>query len=206
MDTQEAKRNTRRAVTQLLAKCDPELLPRFAAQAARVLESSGILDGISLILLNEAFGTELPTDGMAKLAQTHGITVAWPRIKGGRMDFRIPRNAADWETHPYGLRQPTDSAPIADTARQGVLAIVPGLAFTLRGERLGRGKGYYDRFLSQAEHVHIVKIGYTTSLQILPFVPTSGNDVAMQYMLTEKGLIECEPPLHGGINTTIEVT
>ena len=55
------------------------------------------------------------------------------------------------------------------------LVVVPGLAFDKRGNRLGRGKGYYDRFLARIPK-KTKSIGLAYSFQILPSVPTAGWD------------------------------
>lgn len=61
------------------------------------------------------------------------------------------------------------------------VAVVPGMAFDTRGNRLGRGKGYYDRFLSQLPHTY--KIGICFPFQKLPGIPTDDNDVKMDEVI-----------------------
>ena len=60
--------------------------------------------------------------------------------------------------------------------------IVPGLAFTQAGERLGRGRGYYDRYLSDKD---ILKIGICFNEQIVEEVETCTHDVLMDYIINE---------------------
>ena len=62
------------------------------------------------------------------------------------------------------------------------LIVVPGMAFDRTGNRLGRGKGYYDRFLSQ--HPTVSKIGICFSFQFVDEVPTEANDIRMDEVLT----------------------
>lgn len=69
------------------------------------------------------------------------------------------------------------------------LILVPGLLFSIRGERCGYGGGYYDRFL---ENTKAQKIGLAFSKQVIKSFPTDSFDVKMDYILTEKGLINCE--------------
>lgn len=64
------------------------------------------------------------------------------------------------------------------------LIVVPGMAFDRTGNRLGRGKGYYDRFLSQ--HPAVPKIGICFSFQLVGAVPTEANDIRMDEVLTGK--------------------
>lgn len=68
------------------------------------------------------------------------------------------------------------------------LIIVPGIAFDMRGHRLGWGKGYYDRFLEKAEKIH--KIGLAFEFQVVPLLPKDKHDVPVDKVVTEKRMIE----------------
>ncbi|MGB4579562.1 MAG: 5-formyltetrahydrofolate cyclo-ligase, partial [Methanoculleus sp.] len=69
------------------------------------------------------------------------------------------------------------------------VVIIPMLAFDIEGNRLGYGAGYYDRFLSR--YPHVTKIGAAFSCQQTENIPTDDNDVKMDYIVTEKGVIRC---------------
>jgi 5-formyltetrahydrofolate cyclo-ligase len=64
------------------------------------------------------------------------------------------------------------------------LFIVPGRAFTLDGKRLGRGKGYYDRFLSQKLYKKSKKIGICYDFQLFAELKTEKHDVSMDLIIT----------------------
>ena len=57
------------------------------------------------------------------------------------------------------------------------VALVPGVAFDAAGHRLGRGRGYYDRFLASCPHIY--KIGVCFPFQRVALVPTDQHDVVM---------------------------
>jgi 5-formyltetrahydrofolate cyclo-ligase len=67
--------------------------------------------------------------------------------------------------------------------------IVPMLAFDKSGHRLGYGAGYYDRFLSK--NPHLTKIGLAFSCQQVTGVPFDENDIRMDFIITEKGILDC---------------
>ena len=69
----------------------------------------------------------------------------------------------------------------ASPSEQQMIALVPGVAFDAAGRRLGRGRGYYDRFL--AAHPHIYKIGVCFDFQKVPEVPADGQDVAVDEVI-----------------------
>ena len=86
--------------------------------------------------------------------------------------------------------------PKIETVRRGVnlckennidVILVPGLAFDRNGGRMGFGKGYYDRLLESSK---AVKIGLCYDFQILEKIPTESHDVPMNFVITEKEILE----------------
>lgn len=67
------------------------------------------------------------------------------------------------------------------------LLIIPGIAFDLQGNRLGYGKGYYDRFLSLRKVKYIIALAYET--QIVNDIPNNENDIPVDVIITEKRII-----------------
>ena len=66
------------------------------------------------------------------------------------------------------------------------IAIVPAMAFDKQGHRLGRGKGYYDRFLSRIPNIY--KIGVCFPFQMLESIPSESTDVVMDEVITSLNL------------------
>ena len=69
------------------------------------------------------------------------------------------------------------------------LLLVPGLAFTKKGERLGRGKGYFDRYLNSYKGL---KIGIAFNQQIYDSIPTEVHDELLDYLVTETNIYEID--------------
>jgi len=69
------------------------------------------------------------------------------------------------------------------------VVIIPMLAFDRLGNRLGYGAGYYDRFLSA--NLHIIRIGLAFSCLEVKEVPADANDIRMDVIITERGVIRC---------------
>ena len=70
------------------------------------------------------------------------------------------------------------------------LILVPGVAFDKRGYRVGYGGGYYDRFFANINK-NVIKIGLCFEMQIIPEAPTDSYDIPVDFILTEKDLIQC---------------
>lgn len=67
--------------------------------------------------------------------------------------------------------------------------IVPGVAFTATGRRLGQGGGYYDRLLAEPQHSGILRMGLAYGFQIVPDLPAEAWDMPLHAIATEKGIL-----------------
>lgn len=94
-------------------------------------------------------------------------------------DFHGPR-----EMHRFGFEQPAAEAPLIDPGKVDVV-LVPGLAFGRDGRRLGRGAGYYDRFLAG---IDATTIALTTTSRIRHDLPLEPHDVLVDWVATEVGV------------------
>ncbi len=94
----------------------------------------------------------------------------------------------------YGILAPTNSQELLASDFQLVIALIPGLGFDLLGNRLGRGLGFYDRFLANYPlPSKLIKIGVALDCQITQQLPIEDHDQKMDYLLTETGLIKLTP-------------
>ena len=91
----------------------------------------------------------------------------------------------DMKKGAYGILEPK-TVRKADENNIDVI-LVPGLAFDRNGGRMGFGKGYYDRLLESSK---AVKIGLCYDFQILEKIPTESHDVPMNFVITEKEILE----------------
>ena len=83
-------------------------------------------------------------------------------------------------SEPYGILEPTTSQ-LSIVNYQLSIVIVPGMAFDRQGHRLGRGKGYYDRFLSRVPNIY--KIGVCFPFQLVDSVPSEETDILMDEII-----------------------
>ena len=104
-----------------------------------------------------------------------------------RMTLSVHRLDSEYETHPFGYRQPILGSPEIDGSAIDVW-IVPGVAFDAEGHRLGHGMGYYDRLLARARSV-ARRIGVTTDRRIFPDIPSGRFDIPMDLVVTEERVI-----------------
>lgn len=114
--------------------------------------------------------------------------VVVPKVEpNGELQQYFIKDFSDLQTGAYGILEPASDAHRASVAQFG-LVVVPGLAFDRRGNRLGAGKGYYDRFLAQ---VQAPKIALAFAFQIFEEVPVEPHDQRVDLIVTEKEVIAC---------------
>lgn len=127
------------------------------------------------------------------LSQTlaEGKTLLLPRMDKGALTFHAVENLKqDLLPHAWGMREPSPALPCFDWKAAGrVLILVPGLAFDAEGRRLGRGGGFYDRFLfSLPLSRGLIILGAGFSRQIVDKVPAGEGDFTLHGIVTEEGV------------------
>ncbi len=146
----------------------------------------------SLVLAFLSMPSEANTKELIEHALASGKRVAVPRIDG--LDIAFVELSGDWQSWPrdrWDIPQPPASANILSPdaiATADTVSAMPGLAFDRCGGRLGRGKGYYDRWLSALYEARkklgplagshaAIAYGYAT--QLVESVPVESHDVRL---------------------------
>lgn len=132
------------------------------------------------ILLYYSLPDEVFTHDVVRQIANTGKKVLLPRvIDNENMELREYRDDNDLEKGSFNIMEP-NGAIFSDYENIDV-AIIPGMAFDLSGNRMGRGRGYYDRLLAKAGNMY--KIGMCFDFQKTDYIPTDSNDVKMDCVL-----------------------
>lgn len=149
-----------------------------------------------LILTFVSAGTEINTHPLLIKMLEDKKRVAIPETTENSMTFRmlspdIPLSK-QMRRGNFDIEEPVKSLePVKpETLPAGTVILVPGLAFSEDGARLGKGKGYYDRYIEQVP-VETVLVGYAFQLQIAETVPCEDHDKKVDYLVTEEKMIIC---------------
>jgi 5-formyltetrahydrofolate cyclo-ligase len=173
----------------------------------RVLASEFYRDA-SAIVLYAAIGNEVSTDRILSDALASGRAVFYPRLDTatGAIVARRIRDRAELADGAYRIPEPPASADALDRKSFAkVLVCVPGVAFGLEGQRLGRGGGHYDRFIGQLGG-EAITVGLAYSFQLLDRIPETGLDRRLNFIVTESDVHRaCEAPLPARRTRTKEV-
>lgn len=164
----------------------PEEIARKSAVISRKLLSLPEYKSADAVMLYiSAFG-EVSTRELAELMPADGKRVAAP-VCDTETKAAAPyymESASRLKRGAYGILEPerTEKARIEDFG----LIVVPGLAFDLRGARLGFGEGYYDRLLSGTS---VTRAALCYDFQLMDEIPADALDVPMDIIITERRLV-----------------
>src|SRR5690554_1452110 len=132
---------------------------------------------------------EVATGDLLSGLLSEGKRLVLPVIKKtATMEFREVKKLKGMVTGVYGILEPREGDLYSSQCID--LFFVPGVAFDRRGGRLGRGKGYYDRYL-KALRPGVLKVGLAFSEQLATEVPRNKEDVNMDLLVTEEEVIIC---------------
>jgi len=189
------KASARKRMKALLAAMDPvDLAARSRLAAARLLASRWWRDA-DVVLAFLAMPGEPDPSAVVAAARAGGKTVAAPVIEAGEITFRvIGGDPARLPRDGWGIPQPDPSWPAwtPDPAAPRVLVVTPGLAFDPRGHRLGRGRGYYDRFLARLRTLPGLRasvVAFCLDEQVVDRVPHGDGDQPVDAIVTDRRAI-----------------
>lgn len=182
----EAKRALRNEMFALRRTLTPELRETAGARVAELLAESAEFATAQRIVMVAALASEVPTARIIEAALAAKKELLWPRaaaagrievVPGGLHDGFV-RDAAGVPAPPPEVR--------ACRIAPGDLLLVPGVAFTRRGVRLGRGGGHYDRLLADAGEC--ISVGLAFDIQLVEEIPTELHDRRVDIVATPSGM------------------
>lgn len=108
-------------------------------------------------------------------------TILLPVIEEDDIHLRVYTGDESLQVGAYGINEPI--GPFFTDYDNIDLVIVPGMAFTSEGARMGRGKGYYDRFLPKVPRA--LKVGVCYPCQLVDFIPEEEHDIRMDDVIRD---------------------
>jgi len=147
--------------------------------------------GMALAIYNAVRG-EVETERIREASLAAGTAVYYPCVTApGEISFFPYNEGGLWVKGAYGIPEPARLPGFSPKQDGFSFVLVPGLAFDRAGRRLGKGLGYYDRFLSRISGSTLF-VGFAYSEQIVTEVPVDEWDARMHMLVTEEGVIRCQ--------------
>lgn len=164
-----------------------------SSQIAQHLFNSDFYKSSKCIMAYLDFRNEVRTEDIIKksLANNKDIIVPISVVKTRELILsKLYDYDSELETGTYGILEPKKQF-IRKVSHEAIdLVLIPGVAFDKRGFRVGYGAGYYDRFLSKLDN-SIPKVALAFELQLVSHVNEGKYDIAVDYIVTENGIIKC---------------
>lgn len=180
----EAKREARFAVRRALAGLSPDRLRESDSIITRRVMESAPYQNAKRLFCYYSTDSEPSTRELIADAAARGKTVALP-VSGPDGSMEFYRYDGVLRPGRFGIMEPDSRELLVPEA--GDLLLVPGVAFDRRGYRLGRGGGYYDRYL--AAHTGVT-MGLCWGQMLIGQVPHTCYDVPVDYIVTETETVE----------------
>jgi 5-formyltetrahydrofolate cyclo-ligase len=166
----------------------PEERTAAAERTEDRLFGMAALQSANTVLLFSSFGSEIPTDAIARRLQEGNRRVLLPFVEGPDMEAAELRPGDPLVATRYGPREPAER--VAVEPGEVDLAVVPGLAFDRLGYRVGYGGGHYDRYLARLGP-HALKVGIAFHAQLVPAVPHGREDEPIDFVVTDLVTVDC---------------
>ncbi len=126
-----------------------------------------------------SIGSEVQTHDILQEMLNSGKQLALPKVIKNDLIFKLITNFSDLEQGTFSIMEPKDKC---ETIKKLDLVIIPAIALTREGFRLGYGFGYYDRYL-HGKKLKTIALSYAK--QITKSFPHDSHDIKMDYMVTE---------------------
>ena len=178
------KKMTRNTIKEMrLALKKEEVMECSKACVSKVLQFPELIE-TKTVCVYMPTGNEIDTTEIIRYCKENGKRLAAPRVNGDTMEFYYFTDETDMEQGAYDIWEPTGTEAVED---EESLVIMPGVAFDLSCNRIGYGKGYYDRYLSA--HPRMKKVALAYDFQIVGRIKREVHDVRPDVVVTESRVI-----------------
>jgi len=131
-------------------------------------------------LLYHSYGSEVHTHRLTDVLYGMKKAVYLPRVDGESLSIGLYKGAGSLSEGAFGIQEPVECAEVSYID----IAVLPGVAFDKSLNRVGYGKGYYDRLLG-AVRVGVT-VGFAFECQLFELIDSEAHDVPVDVLVTEK--------------------
>ena len=187
MEETVSKKKLRDACRYARAKLPPEEKKARDEAICSLIAQSPEFRRAKKVFLYVPMAGEIDLIPLAKRCRREGKTIAFPVTEVGsdRLTFRALRQGDKLAAGAYGIPEPPANAPICMADRH-TLCILPGLCYDRSGNRLGQGKGCYDRFLASFAGT---AMGVVWEELLFETIPTEAHDLPVKVLVTEREIL-----------------
>ncbi len=178
----ETKKDIRKRILKIRSSIPKEVQDEKSRKICETVIQYPYFEQADLLFCYMDFHDEVQTELIRREAQKRGMQVAVPRVEGDSMYFYKVHGDADLEAGYFGISEPKKICRRCEPSGN-VLMIVPGTVFDPSCNRIGYGKGFYDRYLAKHPDIHTVGIAF--SEQMTDALPVEETDRKVDAVITD---------------------
>ncbi len=173
------KKELRKTIREQKRAMTPQMVADASDALAKQFFATGYYQNAKTIYGYLPYNQEVRTVPILEQALRDGKKVAVPKVYGDRMQFVYMQDLSQVAPSDMGIPEPIGDEPVAED--KTALVLMPGLAFDKRGNRMGYGGGYYDKFLAAEPDHPTVALCY--GFQMVDSIPTDDYDIPVDLVL-----------------------
>lgn len=173
------KKELRRQIRELKRAMTPEQIEQASRRLGELFLDTPQYKNAKTIYGYLPYNQEVRTVPMLEQALKDGKKVAVPKCYGDEMKFIYLEDLTQVELGYCNIPEPIADGPVAED--ETALVLMPGMAFTKSGDRMGYGGGFYDKFLAKEPNHPTVALCY--SFQMVESLPTAEYDIPVDCVL-----------------------
>ncbi|MEQ1526548.1 MAG: 5-formyltetrahydrofolate cyclo-ligase [Gallionella sp.] len=194
LNSQSTKQQIRQGIIALREQLSPEVRVAHSAAITERLLQLPSYQHANVVLGYMNFGAEFDSSAWAKQVLADGKRLALPKVnrQTNQLDlYWVEDLASQLAAGVWGIPEPVaERCERLNTLNEVEFALLPGVAFTRSGARLGYGGGFYDKLLAQIEHRPTL-VAAAFGLQVVEDMPQEATDVKIEWVVIEQEVVDC---------------
>ena len=178
------KKKIRKEILALRRAMPIDLLEEKSRKIAEKVKSHPAYQQADTVLAYIDSKGEVQTKAIIEDAWAKGKKVAVPKVHGDIMEFYLISSYEQLEAGAFGILEPMESCEVVTNVPEKAVVLMPGVAFDRNGNRIGYGKGYYDKYFSKYPESY--KIALAFSMQIVDKIPADEFDIKADCVIIEE--------------------
>jgi len=184
-----SKEELRESIRERLRALPAEEIAWKSYQLCNAIQQQRVWQEAKIVALFASLPTEPVVEFLWDSIRQHGKKACYPKVDGENLRIISVNDPTELVASRWQLREPVMREPNLQSLEKIDLILVPGLAFSRNGERMGRGGGFYDRLLAK-ESLRAHKIGICFDMQVYRDLPLESHDMLMDQIATESGVFQ----------------
>lgn len=192
----ETKSAVRKKIIDIRNQLNKNQIQEKSNYICEIVKNNSIISQSNKIFVYSPLGTEVDICPVIQFFFESGKMIYFPKVFGKDMEFYRVRSMEQLEEGTFHVNEPIDGLEkfeIEKCQNVSIIILVPGVAFSTKGARIGYGKGYYDRYISRLKcsNIKYTTFGIGYDFQMVDEFNSDIFDQDLDYIITDKKEVRC---------------